>query len=471
MSRKPTVQVSFEAPVVRSCDVVVAGGGPAGVMAAVAAARRGAKVVLLERLAALGGNLTAGLVNPMLTFHAKSGRQVVKGLAQEMVDRLIQVGGSVGHVPDPVAFVKTVTPFDPDILKFVLDEMVTEAGVEPYFHTQVLGVLREGRHISHVVATDGKAGVAAFEAPVFIDATGDGDVSAFAGEKWTLGREKDGQTQPMTMMFRMGGVDRELVREFVKSHPEEFYKGGQGLSESGDYVGVSGFFSAVQKAIEAGELPPFRDRILFFGGIAPDEVIVNVTRVTQATVLDARAWSDAEMEGRRQVWQFARFLQKNIPGFESSRVLHVGQQLGIRESRLILGRYTLQVEDLLKGRAFADRIAAGSYPVDIHSPSGKSLKTQDLDADYYFIPYQSLLPQQTDNLLLAGRCISATHEACAAIRVSPIAMAIGEAAGIAAATAYKQGIDPVAVDPADIQKELDLPPVLNGRSGDADQTA
>ena len=139
-------------------------------------------------------------------------------------------------------------------------------------------------------------------------------------------------------------------------------------------------------------------------------------------------------------------------------MIHVGQQLGIRESRLIQGRYVLVPEDLVKGTAFADRIAAGSYPVDIHSPSDESLVVQELEADYYFIPFRALLPRRTRNLLLAGRCISATHEACAAIRVSPIAMAIGEAAGIAAALALQHDVDPCDVDPAEIQSQVDLPP-------------
>lgn len=427
-------------------------------MAAVAAARRGARVVLLERLAALGGNLTAGLVNPMLTFHAKSGRQVVKGLAQELVDRLIAAGGSLGHVPDPVGFVKTVTPFDPDLLKLTFDSLVAEAGVEIYFHSQVIGVRKEGDRLTHVVAAAGKEGLLAFSARVFVDASGDGDVAVFSGEEWSLGREADGQTQPMTLMFRMSGVDTGELRAYVERHPEEFYQGGRGLLESGGYIGISGFFREVEEAVRRGELPPYRDRVLLFGGVAPDEVIVNVTRVSGATVVSARSWTGAEMEGRRQIWQYARFLQQKIPGFKRSRVIHAGQQLGIRESRLIRGRYVLTVEDLVTGVPFEDRIAAGSYPVDIHSPSDGSLVTQDLEVDYYFIPYRALLPRRTSNLLLAGRCISATHEACAAIRVSPIAMAIGEAAGIAADMAVKDGIDPADVEVARIQAELELPP-------------
>ena len=427
-------------------------------MAAVAAARRGMRVVLLERLAALGGNLTAGLVNPMLTFHAKSGRQVVKGQAQELVDRLVRAGGSPGHLPDPVGFVKTVTPFDPDILKTTLDSLVTEAGVEVYLHSQVVAVRKESDRLTHVVAAAGKEGLVAFAARLFVDASGDGDVAAFAGEEWTLGRKVDGQTQPMTLMFRMGGVDLAELRAYVEQYPDEFFNQGRGLFEAGGYPGVSGFFRHVEEAILRGELPPYRDRVLFFGGVAPGEVIVNVTRISKATVLSARSWTDAEMEGRRQVWQYARFLQKRIPGFAQSRVIHVGQQLGIRESRLIQGRYVLTPEDLVKGTPFPDRIAAGSYPVDIHSPSDRSLVTQELEADYYFIPFRALLPKRTGNLLLAGRCISATHEACAAIRVSPIAMAIGEAAGIAAALAIKMGIDPCDVDPAEIQNQLELPP-------------
>lgn len=461
MIEHDTIRVVLEAPVIRECDVLVAGGGPAGVTAAVAAARQGARVVLLERLAALGGNLTAGLVNPMLTFHARSGLQIVRGLAQEIIDRLIDAGGSPGHIPDPVAFVKTITPFQPDVFKHVLDRFVLDAGVEVFFHSQVVDVRKVDQRITHVVALAGKQGPVAFAPRVVIDATGDGDVSAFAGEMWTFGRKEDGQAQPMTMMFRMAGVDTEQIRSYVQQHPDQFHKRGAGIDPSSPYLGVAGYFDAVKQAIERGELPPLRDRILFFTGVDPGEVIVNVTRVLGASVMDAKSWSNAETEGRRQVWQYARFLQRYIPGFERSRVIHVGQQLGIRESRLIAGRYVLQADDLMNGVPFPDRVAAGSYPVDIHSPSDSRLQTRELKADYYFIPYRSMLPRYTQNLIVAGRCISATHEACAAIRVSPIAMAIGEAAGVAAGIAHRLSISPADVDPGLIQAEVDLPPALH----------
>ncbi|WP_127587198.1 FAD-dependent oxidoreductase [Paenibacillus koleovorans] len=430
-------------------DVIVAGGGPSGTMAAIASARSGAKTLLIERYGFLGGMITNALVGPMQSFHSRD-EQLVTGIAQEVIDRLMAIGGSPGHVTDMVGFAPSVTPVDVEKLKFVLQEMCVESGVHLQLHTVVVGVqTSEGR--IRALELFNKSGPSSVEAPVYIDCTGDGDVMWMAGVPFDKGRKKDGLAQPMTMMFRMGSVDLARVRAFMKENPEEFVL-ADGW-ESCSHVGVSGFFSLVREARLSGELNVERDRVLFFELPAPGEVSVNMTRVIRYDATDGAALSHAEVLARQQVMEVVRFLNKRVPGFERASLINCGTQIGVRESRRIRGLYTLTADDVLTGRCFEDVIARGSYPIDIHSPdSGELHATEIKRASAYDIPYRCLLNKRIRNLLVAGRCISATHEALASARVSPTAMAIGHAAGAAAALAAEEGVDPAALDVGRIQR-------------------
>ncbi len=435
-------------------DVVVCGGGAAGIMAALGAAREGVRVTLIEQEGCLGGNLTTGLVNPMLTFHAQDGTQVIRGLAAELVEHLVSAGGSPGHVPDPIGFVRTVTPFHPEYFKHVAEEMLLAAGVELVYHTAVSGVEKSAAGRLAGVTAYGTCGWQTWRGRVFIDATGNGDLLAAAGEDWALGRPEDGLAQPMTLMFHIGGVEWPEIYSYVQAHPEDFY------SAAGDqqppWPGIAGFYSLVRAAVAREELPAVRDRLLLFGTGRPGEAIANVTRIIDCDPLSANGLTRAEIAGRRQMWQFIQFMQRRVPGMDHVYLIQAAARIAVRESRRLQGRYVLQEDDLISGRPFADTIAHGSYPIDIHSPAGSELHCQYPETPYYNIPLRCLLARRNDNLLVAGRCLSATHGALAAVRVSPIAMAVGEATGRAAALAVRLRFQPGEVPIGQLQARLAL---------------
>jgi hypothetical protein len=423
----------------RTYDVIVAGGGPSGLCAAVAAARNGAKVLLVERYGFIGGNATASLVGPWMTFHATADTQVVDGLPEEIVQRLKQVGGSLGHVRDTTGYVATVTPFDAETLKFVAFEMCQEAGVELLLHSFITGVLTEGDRVTGIVVHN-KSGRTELKAPVVIDCTGDGDVATLAGAEFQQGREQDGLTQPMTLMFKLANVDLGKVRAYMKANPSEFYKRTmlQDLDHL-QHLSVNGFYSILQDAIAKGELKLKRDMVLFFQTVHDDEVTVNMTRVQGLDGTDAWQLTQAEIELRKQVMQLVAFFRSRVPGFERAYLSSTGVQAGVRETRRIVGEYVLTAEDIIDGRHFPDIVSRYAYPIDIHDPAGNGTRTIRLRSGSYEIPFRALLPRGIDGLIVAGRCISCTHEALAAIRTMPSAMALGQAAGTAAALAVASG--------------------------------
>jgi len=432
-------------------DVVVVGGGPAGINAAVAAGRLGARTVLIERYGFVGGMSTAALVYPWMTFHTERGEQVIRGIAQEIVDRLMQRGGSPGHLRDTIGFVHTVTPYDPEIYKVVAVEMLKEAGVKLLLHSFVDAVHTEGERIRSVEIT-GKSGRMRVSGTMFVDTSGDADVAYLAGAPTLQGRDGDRRTQPMTMKFRMRGVDLAKVKQYMLDHPEDFYhKTLIAELPSLSLTGVQGFYSQWK----AAALPINRDQVLFFTGPAEDEVLVNCTRVQGLDGTDVEDLTLAEEEGRKQVLMMADFLRTRVPGFEKASISCVGAQIGVRESRRIVGLYTLTMEDVLAGRRFDDVIARSGYPIDIHDPSGKGVTAAWIEGDgAYDIPYRCLVAERITNLLAAGRCISTSHEALATTRLTPSCMATGQAAGTAAALACAQGVSPAQLDVRVLQHEL-----------------
>jgi len=417
-------------------DVAVLGGGPAGIAAALAAARAGARTALVERYGFLGGMSTAALVYPWMTFHTESGRQVIRGIAQEIVDRLAARGASPGHLRDTIGFVHTVTPFDPEVYKVLAHEMLREAGVRVLLHAWADDVETSGGRIRRLTLR-GKSGPVTLEARMYVDATGDGDIAFRAGAPWEQG-DREGRVQPMTMKFRMRGVDVGEIKAYMKRHPEEFY--GRSLIPELDRLpltGVMGFYSIWKRAA----LPIPREGLLFFIGPRGDEALINVSRVSGLDPTRMEDLTEAELEGRRQALMLERFLREFVPGFRHAALAQVGTQIGVRETRRIRGLYMLSGEDVLSGRRFADCIARSGYPIDIHDPSGAGVTTGMIrGGGAYDIPYRSLVPLGVENLLLAGRCISATHEAQATARLTPSCMAVGQAAGAAAAIAAREGL-------------------------------
>lgn len=432
-------------------EVVVIGGGPAGVNAAIAAGRSGVKTVLIERYGFIGGMSTAALVYPWMTFHTVEGKQVIHGIAQEIIDRLRAVGASPGHLRDTVGFVHTITPYHPEVYKVLAVDMLKEAGVKLILHSFVDQVEAEGSRIQSVQLTS-KSGRILVRGQVFVDATGDADVAYLSGAPCLLGREGDNKTQPMTMKFRMRGVNLERVKQYMLDYPEEFYHKTpfRELKEL-PLSGVLGFYKHWQEA----NLPINRDQVLFFTGPADDEVLVNTTRVQGLDGTNVEELTEAEEMGRKQVIMVAEFMRNKLPGFEQASISQVGAQIGIRETRRIDGLYALQPDDVVEGRRFDDVIARSGYPIDIHDPSGKGVTAAWVKGDgAYDIPYRSLLPKQIDNLLCAGRCISTTHEALATTRLTPSCMATGQAAGTAAALAVQSGAAPREIDIKELQQRL-----------------
>jgi hypothetical protein len=434
-------------------DIVVIGGGPAGINAAIAAGRSGAKTLLIERYGFLGGMSTIALVYPWMTFHTMDGKQVIAGLAQEIVDRLKALKASPGHVRDTCGFVNTITPYDPEIYKVLVFDMLHEAGVKLLLHSFVDDVQVNGDRIESVRLTS-KSGKIDVKAKMFIDTSGDADVAYLAGVPVLKGREEDQLTQPMTMKFRMRGVDLAKVKQYMIDHPDEFYKKTPvaELSEL-PLTAVQGFYKHWK---EAG-LPINRDQVLFFPGPGEDEVLVNTTRVQGLDGTQVEDLTEAEELGRKQVLMVADFMTKRLPGFEKASISQVGAQIGIRETRRLDGVYSLQITDVTEGRRFGDRIARSGYPIDIHDPKNKGVTAAWIAGDgAYDIPYRCLLAKGVTNLLAGGRCISTSHEALATTRLTPSCMATGQAAGTAAGMAVKLGITPHMLNVEDLQQQLRL---------------
>jgi glycine/D-amino acid oxidase-like deaminating enzyme len=435
-------------------DVLVVGGGPAGLGAAVGAAKGGADVILAERYGFLGGNATAALVMPLMSFHTQNprrekrggttllptdhgpGEPVIAGVVTHLLERLVREGGAL----PPSLRTGYVVPFDPEVFKMVALDLLDEAGVRFLFHSLASDIIAEDGLKNVVFET--KSGPVVIRARVVVDCTGDGDLAARAGAPYEIGREDDGLVQPMTLMFRITEFDRTGFAAYVKEHPNQ-------------WRGVHGLWDLIRKATAEGQLRLPREDILFFATPHEREVSVNSTRITK--VLGTNVWdlSYAEWESRRQMRQIAAFLRRYVPGFERAYTVQSGVNIGVRETRRILGDYQITVDDILQARKFPDVIARSTYPVDIHNPEGSGTLLKRLPpGEAYDVPLRCLLPRDLEGILVAGRCISGTHEAHSSYRVMPVSMATGQAAGVCAALASRAGKSPRDIPPAKVQMEL-----------------
>lgn len=413
-------------------DVIVAGGGLSGVAAAVAAAREGTSVLLIERYGFLGGMATAGLVNPFMPYHTNKGGwqedrscQINTGIFNKILEDLSDLGGLLP--PDN-------RTFNEEIMKLVLDRMLRKSGVQILMHSFISAVEKEDNRIRSVTAVS-KSGTLSFQASYFIDATGDADLSALSGCEYKIGRDDDHLCQPMTLCFRLANVDRLKfeqpgVRKMVQQKYEEMK--AQGVIKNP------------------------RENILVFPHMVDDVLHFNTTRIIHKSPVDVEDLTEAEIEAREQVYEMYKFLKEYAPGFENCQILMSAPQIGVRESRRIVGHYTITADDLLNTVKFEDSVARGSYPVDIHNPSGSGTVIKHIPpGDYYTIPYRALIPKGVDNLIVAGRPLSSTHEAHSAFRVMPICTCVGEGAGSAASIAIKKDIPFKDVDPKEIHQILD----------------
>ncbi len=402
-------------------DLVVAGGGLAGVFAAVSASREGLRVLLIEKYGFLGGMATAGLVYPFMSNRENGSRAVANaGLFTELLDRIYKIGGS--DAPDSLHFRQ-------EFMKIALDRLVAEYNVTVLFHALLSDVEFGDRRVKSVTLST-VSGNIKVEAPFFIDATGNADLVALSGLDFYLGRESDGLCQPLTLNFRLANVD---TARFDKKAANELYK----------------------KLQSEGKLRCPRENILVFK-YADDNILhFNTTRYTGIDPTDVFARTRAEIELREQMLELYLMLKDNIDGLENCVLIESGAEAGIRESRRIDALYTLTKEDVLSMRKFPDSIARGTYMIDIHNPSGSGTECIRLrENDYYTIPYRSLVPRQADNLIAAGRCIGADHVAMSSLRIMPITSCIGEAAGAAACLAVREGVSVADIDIPRLQKIL-----------------
>ena len=402
-------------------DIAVIGGGFAGTAAAIAAARGGAKVIIIEKSNALGGAATNCLVNPFMPYKTKiNGEKTAlsAGIFKELHQKLEARGAMKGE-----AFLE-------EELKYVMSETVAEEGVAILYHAFIFKANKDGNRISSVSAAT-KQGEIKIEASYFIDATGDAQLAFLADCPTMLGRKPDNLCQPMTLCFRVGNVD---VDRFYQSKPQ--------LDE------------AHKKALEAGELINPRENILVFKTPIKNVLHFNTTRVVKKNPTDPEDVTEAEILSRRQVYEIYEFMKKHADGLEDSFLMMTAAEIGVRESRMIIGEYVLTEKDCRTFTKFHDGIAACNYDIDIHNPEGAGTSHYYFpEGEFYTIPYRSLIPKGVSNMLVAGRCISSDHGAQASYRIMPTVCCIGEAAGTAIAMAHKDNADVRDVD-ADKLREL-----------------
>ena len=439
-----------------SADVVVVGGGPAGMCAAIAAAREGVRVILVEQGAFCGGMATRGLVGPFMTcYDAKGETMIIRGLFEEIVERMVVRGFAIhpAEVHGGTAFTswikvghEHVTPFEPEGLKLIMDEMLTEAGVKILYHTNFLRPILENNTITGVLVSS-KRGLEIIKGTVVIDCTGDGDVACRSGVPYEMGNEELNLMQPATMFFHISNVDLDAVEADIQANIHNFYRK--------DGVNYRSFHWRVTQARENGDWNLKRVSIGLFRMPKPDEWCVNTSRIMGVDSTDNESLTNAEIVGRQQAQEILHFLQKYVPGCENAKIKSTGSHIGIRESRHIQGDYRLTAEDLLDSKVPEDSILLAANSVDVHGRFGPtSNEYVPIKGDYYGVPYRCLVPKGVEQLLIAGRCVSADSTAAGAIRVMPPCMGMGQAAGTAAALAVKEGTTVRSVDAQNLRQVL-----------------
>ncbi len=418
-------------PLLHEADVIVVGGGPGGLGAAVMAARAGARVLLIERYGFLGGMATAGEVHPFMQNHA-NGICLDKPVYIEWIRRMQHWLGPAA-VTDEAALADATTNaarmISKDAAMLAAEELCLEAGVRLLYHHTLADVVMDGRRIDALVLLS-KSGFTAALAKVYVDCTGDADLAAGAGCACEQGGP-GGQSQPMTLCFKLAGLDVPRCLSLAETN------------------------RLFTQARESGEIQMPRDNILQFGWYETGVVHFNTTRVTHRSGTDGAQLSEAEIEGRRQLRQLTDFLRRRVPGYENVRVHSVAAQIGVRESRRVKGLATVTRDDFRKASKFPDAIARVHYPIDIHNPLGAGTEHERLPpGEFYEIPYGCIVPADGVNIVVGGRPISGDHAVHSSFRVMPPACSIGQAAGLAAAVAASRGRAPRDLDGVEIRAML-----------------
>ena len=456
-----TIQQEF------STDVLVVGGGPAGFGAAIAAARNGASTILIERNAMLGGMATTGLVGPFMTCYDNDGQeQIVKGIFDELCRRAEARGGAIhpskveGMTTYSSYYIKShrhVTPFQSEVLAVVMDEMAVEANVKLLYNVQACDVIREANRIVGVIAVM-KEGLALFRAKTYIDCSGDADVAHFAGVPTWTGDKSSGLMQPVSLFFEIGNLDRE---QFVGELEARKNAGQLGIPSHNCWSWC------IAQARENGEWTLERDEIGNYEQPIRNRWKMNTTRISGIDATRTEDVTTGLIEGRKQVQQVMGFLRKYVPGCKDAELIQVASALGVRETRHIVGKYELTVEDIMAQKHFDDAICTFGYAVDIHDAQGNGGEFQEVN-HYYTIPFRCLVPAECENLLVAGRSICGSSEAAASYRVMPCCIAMGQAAGTAAALALKTGREAADIAPELLRRTLvEQGAVIKDRGGDS----
>ncbi|QJP16110.1 FAD-dependent oxidoreductase [Starkeya sp. ORNL1] len=470
-------------------DVIVVGGGTAGFVAAISAARNGASVLLLEQRDHLGGTHTGGMVMMIrsmrhmaapktldekklfITGYESSfeNEQLVRSIAQEYIDRMISVESAWGQKGQAA----TRQMFDPEIGKWVIEQMVQEAGVEVWLNTAATDVIMEGNALRGVVIETLRDRVEV-HARVTIDTTGDGEIAAAAGASYEKGSPEDGRHQPLSLYFAVGGVNLEKTLQYMKDHPDEFgreyVETTLRLKAENKPFTMFPFKEKVREAIKNGDYPiPYGldkidpDAIMYVvrtmyrnGKFRYDFSFHNMDMAYNIDGTDRIALSKATLAMRELANKMAIFYRKYVPGYEDSYMAYTAQSVGVRDTRRIVGEYTLTDDDVLYGRSFDDGIGRYGSVMDVHDKSGKkSVSLVEVGGQGWFhVPYRTLVPKDVDNILVAGRCISAEYHALGSVRSQAASMVTGQAVGTAAAISARSNTNPRLVDIAKLQETL-----------------
>lgn len=416
-----------ELPIAGEYDVIVAGSGPAGTAAAVMAGRMGAKVLIIEWNNAIGGISTSGLMSHWTG-------SVTSPMYTEILQRSADMneGEQKGKIQQFI---------NPENLKTVYLDMLKDANVDVLLYTFVCGVVMEGDQLTGVI-TESKSGRRVFRSKVVVDGTGDGDVAAFAGVEYHKGRESDGKMQPTTLMFKVAGVD--MSRAVLLGSFESTYQ-----TEKGEL-----------QALAKEHIPYPAGHLLAYKSTLPGIVTCNMTNCTDIDGTKAEDLTRAEIVCRSQMPAIVKYLREFVPGFENCYIISAGSMMGVRETRHFKGVYTLNENDILTAKVFDDWVVRGAhFNFDVHNMTGSGLDATGVQKHWtqpkgYTIPYGCLVPEKINGLLLSGRNISGTHIAHSNYRVMPICVGIGAAAGVAAATAIKKGVQVRDIKGEELQDRL-----------------
>jgi len=440
-----------DVPVIAQTGVLVVGGGTAGAVAAIAAARSGVETLLVESSGALGGSATNGLVTPMMSVGIE-GSPLCSGISDEINLRLSEMGYG-GMDKGHASF------FDPEMLKFVLEEMAVESGVRLLYYTSFVGAVVQEGAVRGVVV-ENKAGRGAILARCAIDCTGDGDVCVRAGVSFESGHPDTGRNQPISVRYMMVGIDIGRFVAFLKTLDPNYACSLPFLHTAMVWNKGWALSPLFRKAYEAGELT-WEDGLYWqvFGVPGQEDALAfNCPEVfDRVDGTNPEDLTHAQVYAKRSMLRLLGFYRADMPGFEKAYISQVAPMVGVRETRRIHCAYRLSDEDVLLRRKFEDHVARSNYPIDIH---GLDLVNRDLDGNvadpepWYEIPYRCLVVKGVDRLLVAGRCISSSFAAQATLRIQPTVRALGEAAGIAAALCVREGVSPSAIDGAAVRAEM-----------------